>query len=52
MSFMRSVRADATRYTTRELSPETWPDFERLFSQGGGWTVLMATARTRRPWPA
>jgi hypothetical protein len=24
-------------YTTRKLSPETWPDFERLFSQGGGW---------------
>jgi ribosomal protein S18 acetylase RimI-like enzyme len=25
------------RFTTRELSPQTWPDFERLFSQGGGW---------------
>ena len=24
-------------YATRELSPETWPDFERLFSQGNGW---------------
>lgn len=24
-------------YTTKELSPKTWPDFERLFSQGGGW---------------
>ena len=24
-------------YKTRELSPETWPAFERLFSQGGGW---------------
>jgi len=24
-------------YTTRELSKKTWPDFERLFSQGGGW---------------
>jgi len=26
-----------TRYTTKELSPKTWPDFERLFSQGNGW---------------
>lgn len=25
------------RYTTKELSKKTWPDFERLFSQGGGW---------------
>jgi GNAT superfamily N-acetyltransferase len=24
-------------YTTRELSPKTWPDFEKLFSQGNGW---------------
>jgi GNAT superfamily N-acetyltransferase len=24
-------------YTTKELSTKTWPDFERLFSQGGGW---------------
>jgi GNAT superfamily N-acetyltransferase len=24
-------------YTTSELSPRTWPDFQRLFSQGGGW---------------
>jgi len=24
-------------YTTKELSKKTWPDFERLFSQGGGW---------------
>lgn len=24
-------------YTTRELSKKTWHDFERLFSQGGGW---------------
>jgi GNAT superfamily N-acetyltransferase len=27
----------AARYTTKELSTKTWPDFERLFSQGGGW---------------
>ena len=26
-----------TRYTTKELSPKTWPDFEKLFSQGNGW---------------
>lgn len=24
-------------YTTKELSIKTWPDFVRLFSQGGGW---------------
>lgn len=24
-------------YTTRELSSRTWADFERLFTQGGGW---------------
>jgi hypothetical protein len=24
-------------YTTKELTKETWPDFERLFSQGNGW---------------
>ena len=24
-------------YTTEELTKETWPDFERLFSQGNGW---------------
>jgi ribosomal protein S18 acetylase RimI-like enzyme len=24
-------------YTTKELSRRTWPDFERLFSQGNGW---------------
>ena len=25
-----------TSYTTRELSSKTWPDFEKLFSQGNG----------------
>ena len=40
---MRKQRAPGERviepadYTTKELSPQTWPDFERLFSQGGGW---------------
>jgi GNAT superfamily N-acetyltransferase len=28
--------SDAGPYTTKELSPRTWPDFERLFSQGHG----------------
>jgi GNAT superfamily N-acetyltransferase len=30
-------RPDGPRYTTKELSTKTWRDFERLFSQGGGW---------------
>src|SRR3989449_8575201 len=25
-----------SNYSTRELSPDTWPDFERLFSKHGG----------------
>lgn len=25
------------RYTTKELQPRTWRDFEKLFSQGNGW---------------
>ena len=24
-------------YATKELSPKTWPDFERLFAPGSGW---------------
>jgi len=24
-------------FTTKELSKKTWPDFERLFTQGNGW---------------
>lgn len=31
------ITAMPTRYTTKELSPKTWPDFEKLFSQGNGW---------------
>jgi GNAT superfamily N-acetyltransferase len=27
----------ASRYEIKELSAETWPDFERLFSRGNGW---------------
>jgi GNAT superfamily N-acetyltransferase len=29
--------AASQQYTTKELSTKTWPDFEQLFSQGGGW---------------
>jgi len=28
-------------YTTKELSPKTWPDFVKLFSQGSGWDFCM-----------
>ena len=28
-------------YTTKELTKKTWPDFERLFSQGNGWDFCM-----------
>jgi GNAT superfamily N-acetyltransferase len=31
------MASQASKYTTKELSTETWPDFVRLFSQGGGW---------------
>ncbi len=27
----------ASPYQTKELSPKTWPDFVKLFSQGNGW---------------
>lgn len=30
-------RTQASVFTTKELSPETWPDFLKLFSQGNGW---------------
>jgi len=30
------IRMSAT-YTTKELGPETWVDFERLFAPGRGW---------------
>ena len=35
-------------YATRELSRRTWPDFERLFSQGGGWDFCWCMAFHRR----
>jgi ribosomal protein S18 acetylase RimI-like enzyme len=28
---------EGSTYTTKELSPRTWPDFVRLFSQKNGW---------------
>lgn len=34
---MPSRQDPACGYTTKELSAKTWPDFVRLFSQGGGW---------------
>lgn len=36
-------------YRTRELSTATWPDFERLFSQGNGWDYCWCTAAQRSP---
>jgi GNAT superfamily N-acetyltransferase len=38
-------------YQTRELSDETWPDFERLFSRGNGWDHCrcMAFQRVQHP---
>lgn len=29
--------SQALRLTTKELSKKTWPDFETLFTKGGGW---------------
>ena len=31
------MASGVARYTTKELSEETWPDFARLFSRCGGW---------------
>jgi GNAT superfamily N-acetyltransferase len=32
------MSTDSLTYTTKELSPKTWPDFERLFQKPGGWS--------------
>jgi len=32
------------RYTTKELSRRTWPDYKRFFSQGNGWDHCGCTA--------
>src|ERR1700747_779059 len=44
-------RSGIPRYTTKELSTKAWPDFERLFSQGGGWDFCwcMHFQRARTP---
>lgn len=40
------------RYTTEELSPATWPDFEALFSRGNGWDFCWCMHHHRcRPLP-
>ena len=39
-------------YETRELSAETWPDFERLFSGGHGWDHCWCMAFQRGPRPS
>ncbi len=41
-----------TNYTTKELSPATWPDFEALFSRGNGWDFCWCMHYQRgRPLP-
>ena len=37
MPSLPRMPSPATRFTTKELSKRTWPDFERLFSRGNGW---------------
>jgi hypothetical protein len=32
-------------YQTREFSPDTWHDFEKLFSRGNGWDYYQVTFR-------
>jgi GNAT superfamily N-acetyltransferase len=46
------LTSQLSRYTTKELSAATWPDFERLFSQGSGWDHCwcMAFQRDRIPF--
>lgn len=39
-------------YATKELSEQTWPDFERLFSQGGGWDFCACMLHQRGCHPA
>ena len=41
-----------SRFTTKELSMETWADFERLFNKPGEWGVCWCTYyQRRRPLP-
>ena len=39
-------------YRTEELSERTWPDFEKLFSGGGGWDFCWCMAHRRGPHPS
>jgi len=39
-------------YRTEELTPGTWPDFERLFSRGNGWDHCWCMAFHRTPRPS
>ena len=39
-------------YRTEELTPRTWPDFERLFSRGNGWDFCWCMAFHRAPRPS
>lgn len=41
------MAASATLYATKTLTRETWPDFERLFSQGNGWDFCWCIAMQR-----
>jgi GNAT superfamily N-acetyltransferase len=34
---LASPMQSAPTYTTKQLSPKTWPDFEKLFTQKNGW---------------
>ncbi|MBV9600056.1 MAG: GNAT family N-acetyltransferase [Chloroflexi bacterium] len=36
-------------YRVEELSERTWPDFEKLFSGGGGWNFCWCLAHQRGP---
>jgi ribosomal protein S18 acetylase RimI-like enzyme len=43
---------DTQRYTVKELSQATWPDFEDLFSRGNGWDFCWCMHHHRcRPLP-
>jgi GNAT superfamily N-acetyltransferase len=42
----------SARLETRELSAETWPDFERLFTRGHGWDHCWCMAFQRGPHPS
>ena len=33
------MASQVSAYTTKQLSPETWPDLEKLFSQKNGWDL-------------